>query len=102
MFAPADNAFAALPEGTVSGLLKDIPALQGILTYHVIPGRVLAGDLPLGSTQSVATANGQNLTVKRDRQGNVTINGARVVKADILAGNGVIHVIDAVVLPPSS
>jgi uncharacterized surface protein with fasciclin (FAS1) repeats len=101
VFAPADSAFAKLPDGTVEGLLKNKPALQGVLTYHVVPGRILAKDIAMG-TSKVATANGAALTVNRDRDGNVTIDNAKVVKTDILAGNGVIHVIDSVVLPPQS
>ena len=99
VFAPADPAFAALPAGTVDGLLKDVPALKGVLTYHVVSGRILAEDIPLNATKKVPTANGRELTVSRDRDGNVTVNGAKVVSADILAGNGVIHVVDAVLLP---
>ena len=99
VFAPADSAFAKLPADTIQGLLKNKPALQGVLTYHVVPGRILAGDIAMGNS-SVATANGAKLSITRDRAGNVMVNGAKVVSTDILAGNGVIHVIDAVVLPP--
>jgi uncharacterized surface protein with fasciclin (FAS1) repeats len=102
VFAPADAAFAKLPEGTIPSLLANKSQLQAVLTYHVIPGRVLSTDLKPGTSMDVATANGANLSIKVDRQGNVTVNGAKVVSADILAGNGVIHVIDSVVLPPQS
>ncbi len=102
VFAPADAAFAKLPEGTIASLLENKSQLQAVLTYHVIPGRVLSTDLKPGTSMEVATANGANLSIEVDRQGNVTVNGAKVVSADILAGNGVIHVIDSVVLPPQS
>jgi len=96
VFAPTDEAFAALPEGTVEGLLKDIPALTAILTYHVVPGKVMSGDLSDG--MMAATVNGAD--VKIGTMNGVTVNGANVVSADIEASNGVIHVIDAVILPP--
>ncbi len=102
VFAPADSAFAKLPEGTIPSLLANKAKLQGVLTYHVIPGRVLSTDLKPGTSLQVATANGAKLSIEVDRQGNVTVDGAKVVSADILAGNGVIHVIDSVVLPPQS
>ena len=98
VFAPSDSAFAKLPAGTVENLVKNKPALTGILTYHVVPGRILSTDLKVGSVMP-ATANGQKLNVTKTRDGKVTVNGANVVSADILCGNGVIHVIDAVVLP---
>lgn len=96
VFAPTDEAFAALPEGTVEGLLADIPTLTAILTYHVVPGAVLSTDLSDGMTP--ATVNGATVEIGVD--GGVTVNGANVVTADIAASNGVIHVIDAVILPP--
>lgn len=102
VFAPTDEAFAALPDGTIPGLLENKEKLQAVLTYHVISGRVLAGDLPMAKGDAAsampATVQGQKLQIKRTKDG-VTINGARVVKADVIAGNGVIHVIDAVLLP---
>ena len=98
VFAPSDAAFGKLPEGTVGKLVKNKPALQGILTYHVIPGRVLSSDLKVGTTE-VKTVQGQSIIVNRSRSGKVTVNGATVTTADVLAGNGVIHVIDAVILP---
>ena len=101
VFAPSDAAFAKLPEGTVAGLVKDKPALQGVLTYHVIPGRVLSSDLKVGTTE-VKTVQGQSVLVTRSRSGTVTVNGATVTTADVLTGNGVIHVIDAVILPAQS
>ncbi|MHC4954893.1 MAG: fasciclin domain-containing protein [Planctomycetota bacterium] len=97
VFAPTDAAFAKLPEGTVAGLLKDKARLRAILTYHVVSGRVLSEAIAEG-TSEVATVAGGKLRISRDKNG-VMINGAKVVKADIIAGNGVIHVLDAVVLP---
>lgn len=96
VFAPTDDAFAALPEGTVEALLEDIPALTAILTYHVVPGAVMSGDLAAGCND-VETVNGASATVCAGDT--VTIDGATVVQADIEATNGVIHVIDAVILP---
>ena len=95
VFAPTDEAFAALPEGTVEALLADIPALTAILTYHVVPGAVMSGDLADG--MMAETVNGQSVTI--GTEGGVTVDGANVVLADIEASNGVIHVIDAVILP---
>ena len=95
VFAPTDAAFAALPEGTVEALLDDIPTLTAILTYHVVPGAVMSGDLADGMT--AATVNGQEVTFGVSSA--VTVDGANVIQADIEASNGVIHVIDAVILP---
>jgi uncharacterized surface protein with fasciclin (FAS1) repeats len=97
VFAPTDAAFAKLPQGTVAALLEDKAELRAILTYHVVSGRVLSDAIAKGMTE-VATVGGGKLKINRDENG-VTINGAKVVKADIIAGNGVIHVVDAVVLP---
>jgi len=96
VFAPTDDAFAALPEGTVEALLEDIPTLTAILTYHVVPGAVMSGDLAAGCNE-VETVNGASATICVGDT--VTIDGATVVQADIEATNGVIHVIDAVILP---
>lgn len=103
VFAPTDAAFAALPEGTVESLLlpENKDTLVSILTYHVLPGAVQAGDV-LGKVQNVATVNGA--TVRVDGTGSkldaaVRVNDANVTAADILASNGVIHVIDKVLLP---
>lgn len=98
VFAPTDDAFAALPEGTLDMLLKpeNKDKLVAILTYHVVPGKVMSGDLTDG--MMAATANGAE--VKIGTMGGVTVQGANVVAADIMASNGVIHVIDAVILPP--
>jgi transforming growth factor-beta-induced protein len=98
VFAPTDDAFAKLPEGTVESLLKpeNKAALAGILTYHVVPGKVTAAKVVKAS--ALDTLNGQRLAVKVDENG-VAIDNAKVVKTDITASNGVIHVIDSVMLP---
>lgn len=95
VFAPTDEAFAALPEGTVEALLNDIPALTAILTYHVVPGAVMSGDLSDG--MMAETVNGQSVTITLGDA--VMVDGATVVMADVEASNGVIHVIDAVIMP---
>lgn len=97
VFAPTDEAFAALPEGTVEALLDDIPTLTAILTYHVVPGAVMSTDLADGCNDAT-TVNGADVTICVD--GGVTVGGASVIAADIEASNGVIHVIDTVILPP--
>ena len=99
VFAPNDEAFAKLPEGTVESLLKpeNKSKLVAILTYHVIPGKVMSGDIA-GKKLSVATVQGGQVSV--NAMSGVMINGANVVTADIAASNGVIHVIDKVILPP--
>jgi len=97
VFAPTDAAFAALPEGTVDTLLKpeNKDTLTAILTYHVVPGKVMSSDLSNGMT--AATVQGGEVTI--GTEGGVTVDGANVVSADIEASNGVIHVIDAVIMP---
>ena len=102
VFAPTDEAFAALPEGTVEALLADIPALTDILLYHVVAGKVMAADVVGLDGQSVETAlAGKSVDIKVD-MGNVYLNETvKVIITDIEASNGVIHVIDAVLLPPS-
>lgn len=95
VFAPTDEAFAKLPAGTVDALLKDIPKLTAILTYHVVPGQVTAKDVM--KLSSARTVQGQSLTI--NTASGVKVDGANVVMADVMASNGVIHVIDAVVLP---
>ncbi len=97
VFAPTDEAFAALPEGTVEGLLADPEALAAILTYHVVPGEVMSTDLSNGMTAT--TVNGADITIMTE--GGVMVNDANVVAADVDASNGVIHVIDSVILPAS-
>ncbi len=98
VFAPTDDAFAALPEGTVDDLLKpeNKDQLVAVLTYHVLPGKVMSGDIA-GQTLEVATVQGSNISV--DATDGVKVDGANVVSADIETSNGVIHVIDQVVLP---
>jgi len=93
--APTDDAFAALPEGTVEGLLEDIPTLTSILTYHVVAGKVESGDLTNGP---VPTINGADVEINLDD--GVKVNESNVIIADVQACNGVIHVIDSVLLPP--
>jgi uncharacterized surface protein with fasciclin (FAS1) repeats len=97
VFAPTDEAFAKLPAGTVENLLKpeNKAKLAAILTYHVLPGKVMAADV---KTMSAKTVNGQSADVKVSG-GSVTIDSANVVKTDIAASNGVIHVIDTVIMP---
>jgi uncharacterized surface protein with fasciclin (FAS1) repeats len=97
VFAPTDEAFAKLPPGTVEDLLKpeNKDKLVAILTYHVVPGKVMAADV---KTMMVKTVNGKELSIKVD-DGKVTVNGAKVIKTDVAASNGVIHVIDTVLLP---
>ena len=97
VFAPTDDAFAALPAGTVEALLADPEALAAILLYHVVPGKVMAADVTDGLVAE--TLNGA--TVRFSTMGGVMINGANVIAADVEASNGVIHVIDAVILPPA-
>ena len=95
VFAPSDDAFAKLPAGTVEALLGDLPKLTAILTYHVVPGMMMAADVVKAT--SLATVQGQSLTVTVN--GGVKVNDANVVKTDIVTDNGVIHVIDSVLLP---
>ena len=97
VFAPTDEAFAKLPKGTVEDLLKpeNKEKLVAVLTYHVVPGKVMAADV---KTMKAKTVNGKSLDVKVT-DGAVTVDNAKVVKTDVPASNGVIHVIDTVVLP---
>jgi len=98
VFAPSDEAFAKLPAGTVDSLLKDIPKLTAILTYHVVAGKVMAADVMKMDGQTATTVNGGGLKIST--QGGVKLNGeVNVVKTDIGCTNGVIHVIDSVLLP---
>src|SRR5579863_786306 len=98
VFAPTDEAFAKLPAGTLEDLLKpeNKEKLAAILTYHVVPGRVLAAQVI--KMNSAKTVNGQSLTISTNG-GTVMVDNAKVVKTDILCSNGVIHVIDSVILP---
>jgi len=99
VFAPTDDAFAKLPEGTVEALLADIPALTDILLYHVVPGKVMAEEVL--ALEEAGTLLGENVSI-RVEDGNVYINDAMVIITDIVADNGVIHVIDTVLLPPAN
>ena len=100
VFAPTDAAFAKLPKATLDGLLADKAALKSVLTFHVVPGRVVAGDILKANGATPKTVNGQPLDIKV-RNGKVYVNGAQVVTADVTASNGVIHVIDTVLIPAS-
>ena len=99
VFAPTDEAFAKLPAGTVEGLLKDPAALKDILLYHVVAGKVMAADA--AKLSSADTVLGKPIAIKVD-MGKVMINDATVALADVLTSNGVIHVIDSVILPPAN
>ena len=96
VFAPTDEAFAKLPPGTLEGLLKDKAKLASILTYHVVAGKVMAADAV--KLTEAKTVNGQSFKIVAGKDG-VMVDNAKVVKTDILASNGVIHVIDNVILP---
>lgn len=99
IFAPTNDAFAKLPEGTVETLLKpeNKEKLQGILTLHVVPAKVMAADVKSGM---VKTVNGESIEIVVTESG-VTVGGAKVIKTDIVGSNGVIHVIDTAILPKS-
>jgi uncharacterized surface protein with fasciclin (FAS1) repeats len=99
VFAPSDAAFAKLPKGTVEELLKpeNKTKLQALLAYHVIPGKVMAADVS-GKTVQPKTAQGTTVDIDATK-GGVMVDAAKVVKADIVASNGVIHVIDSVIMP---
>lgn len=96
VFAPTDAAFAKLPPGTLEALLKDKTKLQAILTYHVVPGKVMAKDV--AGLSSAKTVNGKSFKIQQ-KDGGVMVDDAKVVKTDIIANNGVIHVIDVVLIP---
>ena len=98
--APTDDAFAKLPKGTVEGLLKDIPKLKAVLTYHVVAGKVMAAEVV--KLKTAKTVQGQDVKIDASKwhlHKNVKINDANVIKTDIATDNGVIHVIDKVILP---
>lgn len=94
VFAPTDEAFAKIPKADLDALLKDKAKLTAVLTYHVVPGKVMAADVKAGM---VTTVQGGDLTIKT--MGGVKVDAASVVKTDVVASNGVIHVIDTVVMP---
>ncbi|UBF29330.1 fasciclin domain-containing protein [Kovacikia minuta CCNUW1] len=95
VFAPTDEAFAKLPAGTVDGLLKDLPKLKQILTYHVVSGKVMAADVI--KLKSATTVEGSD--VKIDASNGVKVNDSTVTTPDVAADNGVIHIIDTVLIP---
>ncbi len=100
VFAPTDDAFAKLPEGTVEGLLKDKPKLTSVLTYHVVSGAIKAVDVV--AHKNITTLQGQDLKIdaaKWHLHKSVKVNDANILKVDIEADNGVIHVIDKVLMP---
>jgi uncharacterized surface protein with fasciclin (FAS1) repeats len=94
VFAPTDEAFAKIPKADLEALLKDKAKLTAVLTYHVVPGKVMAADVKAGK---VKTVQGSDITVTT--KNGVMVNKAKVVKTDIVADNGVIHVIDTVIMP---
>jgi len=96
VFAPTDEAFARLPPGTLDALLKDPAQLKAVLTYHVVPGKLSSGQVLAGAP--LKTVQGQSLTASKS-DGGAKVDSANIVKTDIQCSNGVIHVIDAVVLP---
>jgi uncharacterized surface protein with fasciclin (FAS1) repeats len=100
VFAPTDEAFARLPEGTVDNLLKDIPRLKTILTYHVIAGKVLASDVT--KMKAAKTIEGEDIKIdaKAWHLHRVKVNDAEIIESDIMADNGVIHIINRVLMPP--
>ena len=95
VFAPTDAAFAKLPPGTLEALLNDKAKLAEVLTYHVVPGKVKSGDIKPGA---VKTVQGQSVQLST-KGGAVMVNDAKVIKADVMASNGVIHIIDTVIVP---
>jgi uncharacterized surface protein with fasciclin (FAS1) repeats len=98
VFAPADDAFAKLPAGTLDSLLKDIPKLTAILKYHVLSGKVAAADVVKLDGKTAKTLNGADIEIST--QGGVMLNGkTTVTKTDIDASNGLIHVVDSVLMP---
>ena len=106
VFAPTDEAFSKLPAGTLEDLLNDIPKLTEILKYHVVSGKVMSGELSTrlagGKRESIETVQGKSVTleIRGVFRKSIYINDAKVIKADIEASNGVIHVIDRVIIPP--
>jgi uncharacterized surface protein with fasciclin (FAS1) repeats len=98
VFAPSDAAFAKLPKGTVEALLADKEKLVALLTYHVVAGKVMAGDIVRSGGTNPKTVNGAPVSITI-RDGQVYVGSARVVTADVQASNGVIHIIDSVIMP---
>ncbi len=99
VFAPTDEAFGKIPKAQLDALLADRKALTAVLTYHVVPGKIMSSELLAERLTSARTVQGESITI--DARISVKVNDANVVKADIGASNGVVHVIDSVILPPS-
>jgi uncharacterized surface protein with fasciclin (FAS1) repeats len=99
VFAPTDTAFAELPAGTVEALLADIPALRDVLLFHVVPGAVSSAEV--ATLSRAETAGGKPVSIAVS-DGSVSVNGSRIIITDVMATNGIIHVIDAVLIPPAS
>jgi len=97
VFAPTDQAFAALPAGTVEALIQDVPALTKVLTQHVVAGKVDAA--AAAEVESATALNGNTLSITQDEHGSLYINGVQVILYDIMTTNGIIHVIDSVLIP---
>jgi uncharacterized surface protein with fasciclin (FAS1) repeats len=103
VFAPTDDAFAKLPQGTVENLLNDIPKLKSILTYHVVAGKVMSNEVV--KMKTAKTVEGEDIKIDASKwHGHKMpkINDSEIVKADIMTDNGVIHVIDKVLIPPTN
>jgi uncharacterized surface protein with fasciclin (FAS1) repeats len=100
VFAPTDEAFAKIPKAQLDALLADKEALTAVLTYHVVPGKIMSSDLLTERMTTAKTVQGESINI--DARISVKVNDANVVKADIVASNGVVHVIDSVILPPSA
>jgi uncharacterized surface protein with fasciclin (FAS1) repeats len=99
VFAPTDEAFSKIPQSQLDALLADKKALTAVLTYHVVPGKIMSADLLKDRLMTAKTVQGESINI--DARISVKVNDANVVKADITASNGVVHVIDSVILPPS-
>ena len=97
VFAPTDDAFAGLPEGTVDRIMDDIPSLTRVVTYHIVPGQLASDDVV--TQESIKTVQGNDVRVRR-MDGRAFVDDAMIVDTDLRADNGVIHGIDAVLLPP--
>jgi uncharacterized surface protein with fasciclin (FAS1) repeats len=98
VFAPTNDAFAKVPQATLDSLLANPSLLTRVLTYHVVPQRIRSGDIPMGETD-LTSLSGDHLTVVNNGM-SVRVNSSTVIKADIMASNGIIHVIDSVLIPP--
>ncbi|MHB0999852.1 MAG: fasciclin domain-containing protein [Armatimonadota bacterium] len=101
VFAPTDDAFTQLPVGTLSTLLDNVDQLRQVLTYHIISGRITSDDIKLQDIHTASTLEGENLNIDTPLNARVQVNNATVISGDIMCDNGVIHIIDEVLLPPS-